>query len=364
MKIVPPRFAKMLSNARHLGAVRKPEVWRKYLTKLLRAKLTGRISPRQIDIALTFQCNLACDHCFSAPLFHKNEKEMSYDVLRSVAKDCKELGIPVVHFTGGEILMRQDLETVIQIFKPDENIIYLQSNGTLASWERLTSLKKAGLDFFSVSLESPDSGTQDLFRHHDGYFDNALACLARARKAGLLTSVNLTLDKGLLYSPDLSKLIEKLGRMGHIVYGNLPVPVGRYRGREDILWLGNERVELTRLTRKYPHFRIEFDSNFGSYGCPAMKEKIYLCAYGDIIPCPYIHVAFGNVKNESLVDIHKRCLEFDIFREYPDHCLASENVTFINEIMNYTHTFDRHPVSHEHFIHKLKNTDFSRRKNG
>lgn len=360
LQTISALIRKNIANAVYLASLKKPEVFGRYLVKFLKAKLLHQITPRQIDIALTFDCNLTCDHCFTAPLYNHEETEMDWVTLKKVARECRKMGITVIHFTGGEILMRQDLEDVIGLFSPRSNVIYIQSNGTLASYERLRSLKKAGLDFFGVSLEYPDKEKQDLFRHHTGYYDKALTALDHARRAGLQTSVNITLDKHLIRSPGLPEWIESLGEMGHIVYGNLPVPVGRFRDRKDLLWLGNERTILQNLTQRFSFFRTEFDSNFGPCGCPAMKEKIYLCAYGDVLACPYIHVSFGNVKTESLSTLYHRCLGFGVFNTYPDHCLAAENQEFISRIIDKTLDFSRQPVFYKAFEKELKNNPFKR----
>jgi MoaA/NifB/PqqE/SkfB family radical SAM enzyme len=358
--IRPHSIKKMIANAGYLLAIGKPLVVIRYIEKLACAFFKGKASPRQIDIALTFDCNLACDHCFTTPLLNKNEQEMSYDTLKKIATDCKKLGITVIHFTGGEILMRQDLEEVIALFEPKKNVIYVQSNGILATYDRLKSLKKAGLDFYGVSLESPDKTEQDKFRHHDGYYDKALYSLELAKKAGLQTSVNITIDKYLIHSDRLIDLIDSLGKMGHIVYGNLPVPVGRFRDKRDLLWFGNERRILEDLTRRFSFFRTEFDSNFGPHGCPALKEKLYLCAYGDVLACPYIHVSLGNVSHESLVTIYNRGLEFPVFTMYHDHCLAAENKAFISRVIDKTRDFTHQPVYYKEFENELTTDTFKR----
>jgi MoaA/NifB/PqqE/SkfB family radical SAM enzyme/SAM-dependent methyltransferase len=354
------QIRKYAANAGYLFSIGKPGVFKKYLEKYLKAVIFKRITPRQIDIALTFECNLACDHCFTAPLLRKDETEMDRGTLKKVAAECRDLGITVIHFTGGEILLRKDLEEIIGLFDPKNHVIYLQSNGTLATLERLRSLKKAGLDFFGVSLEYPDKRKQDAFRHHEGYYDKTLETLENAKKAGLQTSVNITMDRHLIRSKELPFWIESLGKMGHIVYGNLPVPVGRFRERKDLLWSMDERKILQGLTRRFPFFRTEFDSNFGPYGCPAMKEKIYLCAYGDVLACPYIHLSFGNVKSDRLADIYGRCMAYDVFRSYHEHCLAAEDKEFIRRIIDKTLDFSRQPVFYKAFENELENDPFTR----
>lgn len=345
---------RILLNARYLWKTGKPRVALRYIHKIATAKLLKRVGPRQIDIALTFKCNLQCEHCFATPLYRSDGQEMSYVTLKKVADECLRLGITVIHFTGGEILLRDDLEEVIKLFHPEKNIIYVQSNGLLASKERLASLKAAGLDFFSVSLEASNADTQDKFRKHRGYFDSVLGNLAVAREVGLQTSVNLTIDNKFIHSPELPLLIDRLGKLGHVVYANLPVPVGRYQGNHKVLWGARERMRLNGLSGEFPHFRTEFDSNFGPRGCPAMKEKIYLCAYGDVIACPYIHIQFGNVKDEPLSDIRQRCLSYRPFNTYADHCLAAENTRFIEEYIHPTYEEQTQPVSYLQFIDQME----------
>ncbi len=281
---------------------------------------------------------------------------MSYLTLKKVADECLRLGITVIHFTGGEILLRDDLDKVIRLFHPERNIIYVQSNGLLATEERLSQLKTAGLDFFSVSLEASDAESQDKIRKHAGYFNSTLENLSIARKVGLQTSVNLTINNQFIHSPELPALIARLGKMGHVVYANLPVPVGRYQGNHAVLWGAAERRRLDELSGQFSHFRTEFDSNFGPKGCPAMKEKIYLCAYGDVIACPYIHIQFGNVKTESLATIRKRCLGYRPFKTYADHCLAAESPHFIKKFIYPTYDAQPQPVSHTKFIDQFEDT--------
>ena len=150
MMLKANKFKKILSNAIYLMSTGKPYVFFRYLKKYASAILLNRVSPRQIDIALTFDCNLKCDHCFTAPLYNKNEKELSYDVLKQVAKECLELGITVIHFTGGEVLMRDDLEEVIKLFNPRRNIIYIQVSSFSKKSIMLCFISKKSASYISV----------------------------------------------------------------------------------------------------------------------------------------------------------------------------------------------------------------------
>ena len=70
------------------------------------------------------------------------------------------------------------------------------------------------------------------------------------------------------------------------------------------------------------------DSNWFRFGCPAVKEVLYITPYGEVLPCPFLHLSLGNVKEEPLRKIRTRGLRYKIFREYHQACLASEKKDF------------------------------------
>jgi MoaA/NifB/PqqE/SkfB family radical SAM enzyme len=58
---------------------------------------------------------------------------------------------------------------------------------------------------------------------------------------------------------------------------------------------------------------------------------VSITKYGDVMPCPYIHVSIGNFFKEPLRDIIKRGLSIKYFRNYMDTCLIAEDRKFIND---------------------------------
>jgi sulfatase maturation enzyme AslB (radical SAM superfamily) len=87
LQTISALIRKNIANAVYLASLKKPEVFGRYLVKFLKAKLLHQITPRQIDIALTFDCNLTCDHCFTAPLYNHEETEMDWVTLKKVARE-------------------------------------------------------------------------------------------------------------------------------------------------------------------------------------------------------------------------------------------------------------------------------------
>lgn len=112
-------------------------------------KVTG------IRIALTPDCNLRCIYCH-----HEGELlpggEIPAEMVVSIAKAAAELGVCSVKLTGGEPLLRGDLNEIIARI-PQSLEISLTTNGILLA-ERAEALARAGLDRVNISLDSLQPG--------------------------------------------------------------------------------------------------------------------------------------------------------------------------------------------------------------
>jgi len=62
-----------------------------------------------------------------------------------------------------------------------------------------------------------------------------------------------------------------------------------------------------------------------------VKRMVSITKYGDVMPCPYIHVSLGNFFEEPLKAIIERGLRIKYFGEYVDTCLVAEDRNFIDK---------------------------------
>ena len=141
-------------------------------------KVTG------IRIALTPHCNLRCIYCH-----HEGELlpggEIPGDMVVSIAKAAAELGMRSVKLTGGEPLLRKDLDLIIARI-PQSLDISITTNGILLA-ERAEALARAGLDRVNVSLDSlqPNRYCQ-ITGGRPGDLERVLAGIDASREADLL----------------------------------------------------------------------------------------------------------------------------------------------------------------------------------
>src|SRR6266436_4646403 len=144
---------------------------------------------RDLRVSLTDRCNFRCFYCLphGEPPIAPKEQMLSYEEIEYVCEIFVELGIEKIRLTGGEPMMRQDIEVIINklgALKPKGlQDLALTTNGYFLP-DRALGLKAAGLDRITISL---DSLKRDTFKQMTGVdvLDRVLAGIAAAKKAGL-----------------------------------------------------------------------------------------------------------------------------------------------------------------------------------
>jgi pseudo-rSAM protein/SPASM domain protein len=172
---------------------------------------------------LTKQCNLYCDHCYAAADTEVAEGELSTAAGKSLLDDLADYGVPVVLFSGGEPLVRRDLEELVSYADNAGIRPVLSTNGTLITEERARSLRDAGLRYAGVSVDGLPERNDD-FRGVEGAFDGAIRGIENCLDAGLKTGLRYTITER--NAPDLEGVVDLLTDVGvdrfcfyHLDYG-------------------------------------------------------------------------------------------------------------------------------------------------
>jgi len=144
---------------------------------------------RDLRVSLTDRCNFRCFYCLphGEPPIAPKEQMLSYEEIEYVCDIFVGLGIEKIRLTGGEPMMRRDIETIIEKvakLKPKGlQDLALTTNGYFLP-DRAQGLKDAGLDRITISL---DSLKRDTFKQMTGVdvLDRVLAGLEAAKQSGL-----------------------------------------------------------------------------------------------------------------------------------------------------------------------------------
>ena len=144
---------------------------------------------RDLRVSLTDRCNFRCFYCLphGEPPIAPKEQMLSYEEIERACEIFVSLGIEKIRLTGGEPMLRRDIETIIKKLAKlkDQGLtdLALTTNGYFLP-ERAQALKDAGLDRVTISL---DSLKRDVFKRMTGVdvLDKVLAGIHAAKHAGL-----------------------------------------------------------------------------------------------------------------------------------------------------------------------------------
>lgn len=148
-----------------------------------------------LRISLTHRCNLKCIYCHNEGERGSGEDITVSEVAR-ISRISSKYGVDRVKFSGGEPLLRRDLEDILEALPPLKDVS-LTTNGTLLA-TRAKRLKEAGLDRVNISLDSLDSGRFDRITRCKGQFEHVLDGISAALDAGLTpVKLNMVYLKGI-----------------------------------------------------------------------------------------------------------------------------------------------------------------------
>ncbi len=144
---------------------------------------------------MTRRCNLRCVHCYA---FAQDENykgdELSTDEGRALIDDLANFGSPVILFSGGEPLLREDLPDLIDYAVKKGLRAVISTNGTLITPDKARVFARCNLSYIGVSLDGLQE-VNDRFRGVAGAFAKAIEGIRNAREAGIKVGLRFTINK-------------------------------------------------------------------------------------------------------------------------------------------------------------------------
>ena len=171
---------------------------------------------------ITRRCNLSCVHCYSQSENRDYQGELTTDQGLALLDDLARFGVPVVLFSGGEPLLRNDLCVLIEHARSLGLRTVISTNGTLIDKAQAERFAQIGLSYIGISLDGMQE-TNDKFRGRQGAFDAALTAIRHCQKAGVKVGLRFTINRrNVADIPDIFKLLidENIPRVCfyHLVY--------------------------------------------------------------------------------------------------------------------------------------------------
>lgn len=143
---------------------------------------------------VTRRCNLKCLHCYAQATAGAAPDELTHEEGLALLQDLADFGVPVVLFSGGEPLMREDLFQLIERAVGLGMRAVISTNGTLITREVAGRLRTLGLSYVGISLDGTQP-THDRFRGQPGSFAAAMAGVRNCQEAGLKVGLRFTVSR-------------------------------------------------------------------------------------------------------------------------------------------------------------------------
>ncbi|MGA2121220.1 MAG: radical SAM protein [Methanoregula sp.] len=145
---------------------------------------------------LTNRCNMSCTHCYSkSGPGRTTEGELTTAEALIVIDDLADMGVPLILFTGGEPLLREDIWDLARYAKNCGLKMAISTNGTLITPEIARRIKDSGIEYAGISLDGARAETHDRFRNSPSAFEQTIRAFASCKEAGLRCGVRVTLTK-------------------------------------------------------------------------------------------------------------------------------------------------------------------------
>jgi len=296
-------------------------------------------------ISITSACGFKCEHCYQEG---DTGKDIDIELLIAAVKRLQDLGAAYFTIEGGEPFLVYDrLKRVCEAID-DRSEIWIYSTGDKFTKERLLELKSLGVTAISFSMHSPYPEKLNQFMKSDSAWDTMVNGINLCHEVDMPVAFNMCVPKKDFYNGTFEEIMEKVKSFNaYIIQIIHPKPAGAWLHEkvedfsEDDLNRVKELVKLYNFGRKYRDYPaisaqiIEEDKDV--FGCTAGGiDRFYINAKGDVQPCEFLNLSFGNIAKEDFNVIYERMR--DQFRTPSERWLCSSCGEDISKVCTSSNT--------------------------
>jgi pyrroloquinoline quinone biosynthesis protein E len=289
---------------------------------------TDGLRPYTLVAELTYRCPLRCVYC-SNPLDHaRHRDELDTDTWMRVLREAEDLGVVQLNLTGGEPLVRDDLEALVAEARRLDLYTNLITSGIPLTRERLARLRELGLDNVQLSIQDVTAAASDRIAGLRS-FDRKLEVARWVKELGLPLTLNTVLHRH-----NLDRVAEVVALAERLAVDRLELANTQYLGwalenRRALLptraHLGQARAVAAAARERLkgtmevlfvvPDYYVEFPrSCMDGWG----RRFLLVSPTGLVLPCHVAHtlpgLEFDNVRDRALADIWHHSAGFNAFR--------------------------------------------------
>ena len=227
--------------------------------------------------------------------------------------------------TGGEPTLRTDLAQIVEACGSELSpLLFTSGYGLDAKFAK--NLRNAGLNAAFISLDHFTACRHDCIRGMPGAFDKAVAAIRACLEAGIYTAVQGIVEPLLLQNGDLENYLKFCRQLGvdevmlleEVRVGNMQVSdLLDKSARKKLAELHLEAAWNSKLPKVSSMSWLE---SADCLGCQAGLSFIYISTSGEVFPCDFTPISFGNIYELGLSEILERLLR--LLKQPSQTCLA------------------------------------------
>lgn len=290
---------------------------------------------------VTRACALACQHCRASAENARDPRELTLDQGKRLIDQVAALGTPLIVFTGGDPLQREDLEDLVRHARhQDLTVATIPAATPLLTRDRIFSLRDAGIQQLALSLDGENAAKHDHFRGVEGTFDQVIRAAGWIRESGVPLQINTVL--GAWNWTDFEALAQKVADLGAVFWEVFfLVPTGRGAALQSCTAAQFESLfeKIHALSRRVSfHIKVTEGQHYRRYyqqhdqngisvarptGRPALAPRAvnagngfcFVDHTGEVQPSGFLPINCGNVKTSLLGPLYQN---HPVFRDLRD----------------------------------------------
>ena len=286
--------------------------------------------PLTLIAELTYRCPLRCPYC-SNPTNYESSKyrqELTTEYWLDTIRQAASLGILQLGFTGGEPLIRQDLEAMVETAAATGIYTSLITAGTLLTRNRATKLRNCGLDHIQISIQDSVAAKSNYIAGIFS-FEQKLTAARLVKQLGFPLTINVVLHRH-----NLDRITEILELCKTLEADRVELANTQYYGwalnnrsallpTPEQLEAAQQAVAIAQQKKYFPMGVVYvLPDYYSKYPKPCMdgwgQRTMVIAPNGDVLPCQVAasipQLNFDNVKERSLLGIWFESEAFNRFR--------------------------------------------------
>lgn len=264
-------------------------------------------------LSVTSACRFACDHCYQR---HDRGGDAPIEVVIDSARRLQDKGVAFFNIEGGEpFLAYPRLKAVCEALD-QRSEIWVNSTGDGMTEQRIAELKERNLTAVMFSLHNPEPEPFNRLMGREYAWDCMRRGIACCHAHDVMVAFNTCLPASAFYDGTFERCMDRAVEFGGAIVQLIkPKPAGAWlhEGATHFKKADMERVRLLvdrynhyPSLREYPPVCAQIlEEGPDVFGCTAGgTDRFYINAKGDVQPCEFLNISFGNIALQDLDDIY------------------------------------------------------------